>query len=96
MRETVRGVYGQLQCRGVGYAGTIQIRRLNTLPLGEDLNLLGCAVHQNHTDVQGTQYSDVQQDIGEVLIRDDAAVYCDNECLFAELWDVLENPAQVR
>ena len=52
VRETVRGVYGQLQRRGIGHAGTIEVGRLDTLPLGQSFNLLGCAVHEHHTDIQ--------------------------------------------
>ena len=95
VRETVRGVNGQLQCRGIGHAGAIQVGGLDILLFGESLNLLGRAVHQHHADVQGTQHGDVQEDVGEVLVRDDDSIHCNNECLFAELRDVLKNPAQV-
>ena len=95
VRETVRGFYGQLQGRGIGHAGAIEVGRLDTLLLGESLNLLGCAVHQHHTDVQRTQHGHIQEDVGEVLVRDDDSVHCKNECLFPELRDVLKNPAQV-
>ena len=52
VRETVRNVDGQLQCRGVGHAGGLEVGRLDTLLLRQSLNLLGCAVHQHHKDVQ--------------------------------------------
>ena len=34
----------------IGHAGAIEVGRRDTLILGECLNLLGCAVHQHHTD----------------------------------------------
>ncbi len=92
---TVRCFYGKLQCRGIGHAGTVEVGRLDSLLLGESLNLLRRPVHQHHTDVQGTQHCHVQEDVGEVFLRDDACVYCKNEDLFAELRNVLKNPAQV-
>ena len=95
VRETVRGIDGEFQCRRVGDAGAIEVRRLDSLPFGESLNLLRRAVDQHHADVQGTQHRHVQEDVGEVFVRDDASVHRDDECLFAELRDVLENPAQV-
>ena len=93
--ETVRGVHGQLQGRGIGHAGAIEVGRLDTLLLGESLNLRRRPVHEHHADVQGTQHGDVQEDVGEVLVRDDDSIHGNNECLFPELRDVLKNPAQV-
>jgi hypothetical protein len=96
VRETVCSTYGELQCQGISHAGAIEVGRPNTLLVGEILNLLGCAVHEHHTDVQSTQHDDVQEDVGEVLVRDDDSIHCNNEYLFPELRDVLKNPAQVR
>jgi len=52
VRETIRGVYGHLQCRGISNTGAIEVGRLDTLLLSESLNLHGRAVHEHYTDVQ--------------------------------------------
>jgi hypothetical protein len=52
-------------------------------------------VNQHHTDIQGAQYCDVQEDVGEVLVVYDDPIHRDDEGLFPELWDVLKYPAQV-
>ncbi len=95
VRDTVRGFNGELQCRGVGHAGAIEVGGLDILLLGERLNLFGSAVHDHHADVQGTQQGDIEEDVGEVFVRDDASIHCDNERLLAELRDVLKDRAQV-
>ena len=38
---------------------------------------------------------DIEENVGEVFVGDDASVHCNNERLLAELRDVLEDPAQV-
>ena len=96
MREAVRGVHGQLQRRSIGHPRAIQVGHLDALLLGERLNLPGCAVRKHHADVQRTQHGDVQKDVGEILGCDDDTIHRNHECLFAELRDVLKNPAQVR
>ena len=96
MRQTVCGVHGQLQCRGIGHASAIEVGRLNSLLLGESFNLRGCAVHEHDANIQRTQHGDVQKDVGEILVCDDHSIDCENECLFPELRDVLKNAAQVR
>ena len=68
---------------------------MDALLLGQSLDLLGRAMHQHHSDVQGPKYCNVQQDVGEVLVRNDRSVHCNDECFFPELRDVLKNPAQV-
>jgi hypothetical protein len=65
------------------------------LLLGEHLNLFGSSVHHHHSDVQGTQEGDIEENVGEVLVCDDTSIHCDNERLFAELRDVLEDCTQV-
>ncbi len=52
MCQPVRSVYGQLQCGGIGHARAIEVGRMDTLLPGELPDLLGCAVHEHHTDVQ--------------------------------------------
>jgi hypothetical protein len=65
------------------------------LPLGEGLNLFGCAVHDYYSDVQRTQQGDIEENIREVLVYNNACIHGDNERLLAELRNVLKNPAQV-
>ena len=84
-----------LQRRRIGDAGAIEVGRLDSLLLRERLNLRRRAVHEHHADVQGTQHRHVQKDVGEVFVRDDGAVHGENEGLFAELRDVLQDAAQV-
>ena len=50
--ETVRGVHGQLQGRGIGHTGAIEVGCLHTLLLGECLDLRRGPVHERYTDVQ--------------------------------------------
>ena len=50
---------------------------------------------EHDPDVQRAENGHVQQDIGEVLVRDDGAVDADDESFLAEARDVLENAAQV-
>ena len=95
VRETVRSVHGKLQCSCVSNPGAIQVRSVDALLLGQSLDLLGRAMHQHHSDVQRSKYRDVQQDVSEVLVRNDRPVYCNDECFFPELRGVLKNPAQV-
>ena len=95
VRETVGGFDGELQCRGLGHAGTVEVGRLNILLLGERLNLFGSAVHQHHPDVQGTQDGDIEENVGEVFVCDDTRIHRDNERLLAELRNVLEDRAQI-
>ena len=52
MRDTIRGVYRQLQSRGIGHAGTVEVGSRDMLLLSESSNLPGCAVHKYHTDIQ--------------------------------------------
>ena len=48
------------------------------------LNLRRGAVDQHHPDVQRPQHRHVQEDVGEVLVRDDGPVDGDDEGLFAK------------
>ena len=59
-------------------------------------NLLGRPMHQDDADVQGTQYGNIEQDVGEVFVGDDDSIYRNDEGFFPELGDVLKNAAQVR
>ena len=46
-------------------------------------------------DVEGAEDGEVEEDVGEVFVGDDASVYGENEGFFAELRDVLEDFAEV-
>ena len=63
--------------------------------LAEVLDLRRSAVDQHHADVQRAQHRHIQQDVGKVLVGDDRAVDADDERLFPELRDVLQDAAQV-
>ena len=52
-------------------------------------------MHEHDAYVQRPQYSNVEQNICEVFIRNDGTVDAQNECFLSELRYVLENPAQV-
>ena len=52
-------------------------------------------MHQDDADVQRAEHRYVQQDVGEVLVRDDNPIHGNDERLFPELRNVLKNPAQV-
>ena len=95
MGDAVGGLNGELKCGGVCDAGTVEVGRLNALFTGESLDLFGCAVHDGDADVQGTQQCEVEEEVGEVFVGDNAAVDCEDEDLFAELGDVLEDSAEV-
>jgi hypothetical protein len=47
----------------------------------QELDLFGGAVHNHDSDVQGTQESDIEEYVGEVLVCDDTCIHCDNERL---------------
>src|SRR5271163_1642921 len=81
VRELIGGLDSQVQGGGIGHAGSVQVGRVDAFLLGQSLNLLGCAVHQHHADVQRTQHGDIQQDVGEVLVRDDDSIHGNNEGL---------------
>jgi hypothetical protein len=95
VRDTVGGFNGELQGRGVGYAGAVEVGGLDILLLGERLNLFGSAVHHHHSDVQGTQEGDIKENVGEVFVCDDTSIDRDNERFLPELGDILEDRAQV-
>ena len=50
---------------------------------------------QHDADAERAEYSDVQQNVREVFVSDDAAIHADDERFLAELRDVLKYAAQV-
>ena len=75
--------------------GAIQIRRFDVALFGQGIDLGRRAMDQNYTDVEGAQYSDIQQDVGEIFVGDDAAINADDKYFFTELRDVLKDAAEV-
>ena len=63
--------------------------------LGELGNLFGGTVDQDNPNIQGAQNGDVEQEIGEVNVRDDGAIGRDHESLFAKARDVLQDASEV-
>ena len=68
---------------------------LTLLLVGERLDLRRRAVHEHDADVQRPQQRHVEQQRREVVVRDDGAVDRQDEGLFAELRDVLQDAPQV-
>src|ERR1700744_2148965 len=91
----VRSLHGDLQGCGIGHAGTVEAGRVDALLLGQGLDLFRRSVDDHDTNVQRPQQSQVEEDVGEIFVSDDTSVECDDKGLFAELRNVLENPAQV-
>src|SRR5262249_38823178 len=52
VRDTIRGIYRQLQGWGIGHAGTVEVGSRDMLLLSESSNLPGCAVHKHYTNIQ--------------------------------------------
>ena len=93
--DMVGGFDGELQCCGVSHAGSVEVGGLDILLPGERLNLFGSAVHNHHSDIQGTQEGDIDENVGEILVCDHTSIHCDNEGFLPELRDVLQDCAQV-
>ena len=95
VREAVRGGEGELERRRVGEAGAVEVRGRDAALGPERLDLRRCAVDDDDADVQRAQDSDVEQEVGEVLVGDDRAIHGDDEGLLAEARDVLEDAPKV-
>lgn len=52
-------------------------------------------MNQNYFDVQGTQYSYVQQNIPEIFMIKNGPIEADDERSVTKEWDILENPSEV-
>jgi len=50
---------------------------------------------QHHANVQRAQYRYVHQDIAKAFVRNDCPVNADHKGAFPELWNILQNAAQV-
>ena len=76
-------------------AGAVEVGGLNFLLVSQRLDLRGRAVNKHDADVQRPQHRHVQQQRGEVFVGDDRAVNREDEGLFAELRNVLQDAPQV-
>ena len=93
--QAVRGGEGELQRRLVGHAVAGKVRRNDALLLAQLADLEGGAVDEDDADAERAEDRDVPEEIGEVVIRDDRTVDGDDERLFPEARDVLEDAAKV-
>jgi hypothetical protein len=50
---------------------------------------------EHDPDIERTQDCDIQQDVGEILIRDDRPINAEDESLFPELRNVLQDAPQI-
>jgi hypothetical protein len=95
VRQPVRGGERKLERGRIGDARAVEIGGRDFLFLSQRLDLRRRAVNQHHADVQRAQHGDVEQDVGEVLVGDDGAVEREDEGLFAEARNVLQDAPQV-
>ena len=95
VREPVGGGERELERGRVRDAGAVEVGGLDFLLLGQRLDLRGRAVDEHDADVQRPQHRHVQQQRGEVLVGDNRAVHREDERLFAELRNVLQDAPQV-
>ena len=95
MGQPVRRRERELERRGIGHAGAVQVGGRDILFLGQGLNLRGRAMDQHHPDVQRAQHGNIQQQRREVFVRDNGAVHRENKGLLAELRNVLQDAPQV-
>ena len=95
MGDAVGGFNGELQSGSVGGAGAVEVGWVDSLLIGEPFDLFGRAVHDGEADVEGAQEREVEEDVGEVFVGDDASIHGEDEGLFPELRNVLENSAEI-
>src|SRR5207302_1340495 len=81
VRDAVGGGDGELERRGVGDAGAVEVGRGLAHLLGQAAELVAGPVNQGHLDAQAAQQGDVEQDVPQVVVGDDGAVEGDDEGL---------------
>jgi hypothetical protein len=79
----------------VGDAGAVGVGRRHAGGVGQLADLLAGPVDQGDADPQAAQQRDVEQQVAEVVVLDDAAVQRDDEQSVAEPRDVAEDFTQV-
>ena len=52
-------------------------------------------MHQDNADIERAQYRHIQKNVGKVLVGNNSPIHADDEYLFSELRDVLEDPAEI-
>jgi len=52
-------------------------------------------VNEDDTDVERPQQRHIEQQRWEIVVRDNTAVYGENECFFPELGDILQYRPQI-
>ena len=72
-------VRASLSVGGVGDAGAVEVARLDALLARRAARSGRGAVDEHDADVQRAQHRDIEQDVGEVLVRDDGAVDGEDE-----------------
>src|SRR5262249_22209697 len=93
--ETARRCEGELQRMGVRDAASVTVRGSDLLLLAQGANLCAGAMHQNDPDIQRAQYGDIKQAVREILVGHNGAIDAQNERLFAEARNVLQDAPQV-
>ena len=53
-------------------------------------------MNQNDPNAQRAQNRDVEQNVGEILVRDDGPINADDEELFSKAGNVMEDASKVR
>lgn len=93
--QAVGGGEREFERLAVGDAGAVEIGGLDLLLLGQRLDLRRRPVNDDHADAQRTEHGDIEQDVGKIFVGDDRAVDAENEGLFAEARDILQDAAKV-
>ena len=52
-------------------------------------------MNEHDADIERAQDRYIQQNVREILVRDDSPIHADDEDFFTELRDVLENSAEI-
>jgi hypothetical protein len=95
MGDAVGGVEGKLECGVIGDAGAVEIAGGLAGLLGEAAHLVARPMHQGHLDAEAAQQGDVEQQVAEIVVLDDAAVESDDKGFVAVLRHVPQDFAQV-
>ena len=95
--DFMRHLVGRDDCNAqggvVGDARAIEIGDRFAELLGKLFDLVARAVNDHDVDVQAAQHRDVQQQIAEIVVSDNAAIDRNDEHAVTELRDVMENPS---
>ena len=95
VRDPIGAEEGEFQRRRVSHAGAVGIRDGPAEFVGERLDLVAGAMDNDNLNAQTPQHSDIQQEVVEIVVGHHRAVNGDDEHLVAELWNVMQNSAQI-